>query len=266
LVAVARDRFRPPVPDAGVLSRVVGLPLIAALPAARGSGPTRLLRGRLRHRRRASRAVDQAVIEEAALQGAVRGALPPRGQRVVLVHAIDEGDGAAQVAAALARSLAWAGHGAVLVRFIGPDDRPRPATGVPTLYCTDIEQQLEELKATDYRYIVVQSPRVARSARLAPLATRPAAIVLVARLSVATTADAAAARRLVDALGLRGLGLVVIYSPQEGPTIAGAGLTAPRRPPARPRSASQNGAQVPATVAGAAEPGSGSDGSDPRPV
>ena len=191
------------------------------------------------------------MIEEAALQGAIRGALPPRGQRIILVHGVDEYDGAAQVAAGLARSLAWGGHAAVLVRFEAPDDRPRrrsqPAADVPTVRCTDIDEELEELKRTDYRYIVVQSPHAARGMRLRQLAARPTAVVLVARLGVATTADAAAARRLVDALGLRGLGLVVICSPDERPTIARADLTVPRRPTARPRGGSQNGAHAAAT-------------------
>jgi hypothetical protein len=243
------------------LSRVVGLPLIAALPPARENGPARALRRILGRRRRASTAVDQTVIEEAALQGAVRAALPPRGQRIVLVHGVDEYDGAAQVAAGLARSLAWSGHATVLVRFEAPDDRPRrrsqPAADVPTLRCTDIDEELEELKRTDYRYVVVQSPPAARGMRLRQLAARPTAVVLVARLGVATTADAVAARRLVDALSLRGLGLVVICSPHEGPPIAQADLTVPRRPTARPRGGSQNGAHAAAAASIAAEPGSG---------
>jgi capsular polysaccharide biosynthesis protein len=264
LIAVARDRLRPPVPDARTLSWVVGLPLIAALPPARENGPLRSLRGILGHRRRASTAVDQTVIEEAALQAAVRGALPPRGQRVVLVHSIDEYDGAAQVAAGLARALAWSGHATVLVRFEAPDGRAQPTADFPTLGCTDIDEQLDELKRTDYRYVVVQSPRAARGTRLRQLAARPTAVVLVARLGVATTADGAAARRLVDALGLRGLGLVVICAPGEGPPIARADLTVPRRSPARPRGGSQNGPQngahAPAAAAAiGAEPGSGPD-------
>jgi hypothetical protein len=93
--------------------------------------------------------------------------------------------------------------------------------------------------------------------RLRQLAARPTAVVLVARLGVATTADAAAARRLVDALSLRGLGLVVICSPHEGPPIERADLTGPRRPTARPRSGSQNGAHAAAAASVAAEPGSG---------
>jgi len=240
LAAIARDRLRPTVADAATLSRLSGLPVIAALPAAQRSGP---LARRLRRRpHTSSRAVDQTVIEEAALQGAVRGALPPRGQRVVLVHGIDAHDGAGQVAAGLTRSLAWGGHPSVLVRFEGRDSGSPPPPDIPTLRCADIVEQLEELRGDDYRYVVIQSPRAAAAARLRPLAARPTAVVLVARLGLATAGDAAAARRLIDALGLRGLGLVVICAPDQVPGIVRTSLTAPVRPPTRPRAAaSQNG-------------------------
>jgi capsular polysaccharide biosynthesis protein len=253
LAAIARDRVRPTVADTGTLSRIAGLPVLAALPVAHERAPRELLRRLLGRPPGASPAVDQTVIEEAALQGAVRGALPPRGQRVVLVHGIDAYDGAEQVAVGLTRSLAWGGHPTVLVRFEGRDVGRRPPADVPTLRCTDVVEQLEELKGDDYRYVVVQSPRVAGAARLRPLAARPTAIVLVARLGLATRADAAAARRLVDALGLRGLGLVMICSPQEIPGIVRTSLTAPVRPPVRPRAASQNGAHAAAEASTAAD-------------
>jgi capsular polysaccharide biosynthesis protein len=241
LIAIAVDRLRPASVDAAALSRITGLPVIAALPSLRGARPEELLRRALRRPRRASRTVDQTVIEEAALQGAVRGALPPRGQRVVLVHAIDDYDGAAQVATGLARSLIWGGHATVLVRFKEPDGGGPP--DVPTVRCGDIADQLDELRATDYRYVIVQSPHAARGARLRPLAARTAAVVLVARLGQAGEADASAARRLIEALGLRGLGLVVICSPGEIPGVLRASHAAP--PPAmRLRSASPNGAHA----------------------
>ena len=107
LAAIARDHARPAMPDAAALSRVTGVPLLAALPAA-GLWE--------RVRRRTSRALDQAVVEEAALQSAVRAAVPSRGQRILLVHGIDDSDGAAQAAAALARSLSWGGQATALVR------------------------------------------------------------------------------------------------------------------------------------------------------
>jgi capsular polysaccharide biosynthesis protein len=252
LAAVARDQVRPALPDAAALSRVTGLPLLAAWPTA--GGPSLWERGRraLSRRRRRSRTFDQTVIEEAALQGAVRTALPSRGQRIVLVHGIDETDGAEQVAAALARSLTWGGYATVLVRFARPDSRGPAPGGTPTTYCSDLDEQLDELKGTEYRYVVVETPRIARGSRLRPLAGRPVAAVLVARLGIATSADAVAARRMVGALGLRGLGLVVICSPAEVPDIVSRAPTAPLRPPARPRSPSQNGAHADtaSTIAG----------------
>jgi len=254
LAAIARDHVRPTPPDAAALSRVTGLPLLAAWPAAGDVSPWERVRRALGGHRRASRAFDQTVIEETALQGAVRSALPPRGQRIVLVHGIDESDGATQVAAGLVRSLTWGGYATVLVRFARPDSRGPAPADVPTTYCDDLAEQLDELKGTEYRYIVVETPRVARGTRLRPLAARSAAAVLVARLELATSADAAAARRLVDALGLRGLGLVVICSPADVPEIVRRTATAPLRPPARPRSTSQNGAHAVAEGAVAAGP------------
>ena len=217
--------------------------MIAALPAAGRTPPWELMRRALGRRPRPSRSVDHAVVEEAALQGAIRGALPARGQRIVLVYGIDESGGAAQVAAALARSLTWGGHATVLVRFARADGRrPPPVAYVPTVSGEDLDDQLDELKGTDCRYVVVEGPRAAGAARLRPLAARTAAVVLVARLGVAGGGDAAAARRLVDALGLRGLGLVVVCSPSEVPEIVRTAVTSPLRPPARPRGPSQNGA------------------------
>ena len=171
LAAIARDHLRPARPDAATLSRVTGLPVLAALPAAGGARPWDLLRRALRRRHRPSRAVGQAAVEEAALQGAVRAALPPRGQRIVLVHGIDGSDGAAHAAAALARSLTWGGHATVLVRFTGENGGPRATPYVPVLRCDDLDDQLDELKGAEYRYVVVEAPR---GTRLRPLAARSA--------------------------------------------------------------------------------------------
>ena len=235
LAAIAREHMRPAHPDVVALSRITGLPLLAALPAVRSAGLWERVRRALSTR--PPPGFDQAAVEEAALQGAVRSALPSRGQRIVLVHGIDGSDGEAQAAAALARSLVWGGHQTVLVRFARPDSRQKAPAGVPTSYCTDLGQELDELKGSEYRYIVVESPHVARGARLRPLAARAAAVVLVTRLHVATSPDAAAARRLVDALGLRGLGLVVICAPSDIPEILLTAPTAPLRAPARTRGA-----------------------------
>ena len=251
LIAILRDHVRPPVPDAATLGRITGLPLLAALPAA----PRRGLLRRVLRPSQASSAVDQTVIEEAALQGAVRGALPPRGQRVVLVHGVDQSDAGTQVAEALARSLAWGGHPTVLVRFERQGGE-RPAPDVPVVHCTDILEQLDEIRATDYRYVVIQSPRVARAARLRPLAASATSVLLAARLGQASTVEAAAARRFVDALALRALGLVLTCSPAEIPTIVRTSLAAPPRPAARSRSTTQNGAHTAPAAQPALEAGS----------
>jgi non-specific protein-tyrosine kinase len=245
LVAIFRDQVRPARPDVAGLTRATGMPLLAALPAA-ATGPWERLRHAFGRPSRTLQAIDEAVIEEAALQGAVRSALPARGQRIVLVHSIDESGGAAQAAAGLARSLIWGGHATVLVRFADADRRRHAPDDVTTVWCADLDEQLDELKVSDYRYVVVEAPRMARGARLRALAARSAAVVLVARLDVATFADAAAARRLVGALGLRGLGLVLICSPSEIPEIVRTAMTAPLRPPRR--GPSQNGAHAPVPV------------------
>jgi capsular polysaccharide biosynthesis protein len=233
LIAVVRDRARPESPSAPELSRTVGLPLIAALPADDAR--------RLSRRSRAE-ARDGAMIEEAALQAAIRMALPPRAQRVVLVHGIGHIDNGAQVAAALARSLSWAGHATVLVRLDEPHGRPPEGAEFDVVHCTDVDDQLEELRHTHYRYVIVQSPSAAPGARLRLLAAHTASAVLVARLGVTSMAEAGAARRLVDALGLHGLGLVVTYSDEDAPAIGRTTFAAPLRPPVRSRTTSPNGA------------------------
>ena len=245
LVAIFRDQVRPARPDVEGLSRTTGLPLLAALPAAT-VGLWERLRDALGLGSRSPQAAEQAVIEEAALQGAVRSALPARGQRIVLVHGIDKSGAASQVATGLARSLTWGGHATVLVRFADAGGRRDAPEDVPTVWCADLDEQLDELRVSEYRYVVIEAPRIARGARLRALAARSASVVLGARLDVATFADAAAARRLVDALGLRGLGLVVICSPSAIPEIVRTAMTAPLRPPRR--GASQNGAHAPMPV------------------
>jgi hypothetical protein len=246
LVAIFRDQLRPARPDVAGLTDTTGLPLLAALPASTRGPWTRLRYALGFPPSRRSQVADQVAIEETALQGAVRSALPARGQRIVLVHGIDESGGAAQAAARLARALTWGGHATVLVRFTDADGRHRAQDDVPTVWCDDLGDQLDELRVSDYRYVVIEAPRTARGARLRALAARSAAVVLVARLDVATFADAAAARRLVDALGLRGLGLVVICPASEIPEIVRTATTAPLRPTRR--SASQNGAHAPEAV------------------
>ena len=181
--------------------------------------------------------MDQALIEEAALQAAVRSALPAHDQHVVVVHGAGHDDDAAQVASGLVRSLNWAGQRAILVELASPDDERDPAIApaddVPAIRCADHEDELDELRRSDYRYLVVRSPDTAQGSRLRMLGDERTAAVLVARLGQTASAEAIAARRLIDALGLHALGLVVTCSAREAKTIAGAGFATPLRMPER---------------------------------
>jgi capsular polysaccharide biosynthesis protein len=234
LVALARDRWRPRSPAARELAQLTGLPVIAALPPADGRSARR------------GWPTDRVLIEEAALQAAVRGALPARGRQVVVVHGIGQKYDAGHVAESLVRSLNWAGQKAVLVELAPPDD-PRdatiaPAHGVPAVRCADHEDELDELRRSDYRYAIVRSPQTDQGRRLRLLGHEHAAALLVVRLGRVTSADAVAARRLIDALGLHALGITVTCSAREAKAIATSGFAAPLplQPDRRP--ARSNGA------------------------
>ena len=234
LVALARDRLRPQAPGASALAEISGLPVIAALPHgdARGS--------------RRAWPTDQALIEEAALQATVRRALPAGGQQVVVVHGVGHGHDAAGVAAGLVRSLSWAGQKAVLVQLASPDERPERAVesreDVPTVRCTDHEDELDELRRSDYRYVIVPSPETDQGRRLRMLGEERTAAILVARLGRTSSAQVTAARRLVDALGLHALGLAITCSAREARAIAATGFAAPLRMHERPTAVRTNGA------------------------
>jgi capsular polysaccharide biosynthesis protein len=236
LIAVARDRLRRRRPDAQALSEKVDVPLLAALPVV----------GR-RPRRGASKVTDGAMLEEAALQAAVRAALPPRGQRVVLVHGMGPDSHAPVVAAALARALTWAGHATVLLRLDGSADRSpeadrwAPEVTLEARQCADLEEGLQEVKASSYRYVIVQSPHEAPNAQLRRIAADTGGIVLVARLGTASDDDAMEARRLIDALALEPIGLVITCTATDRTLVTRAGFAATPRRRARARSPVANG-------------------------
>jgi capsular polysaccharide biosynthesis protein len=223
LIALARDRMRPRPPDAPELSEILGLPLLAALPEERSTGLR--LPGRP--------PPDQAVIETAVLQASVRVALPPRSRRIVLVQGAGRRPGAGRVAADLTRSLCWAGHAAVLVA-----SHPT-AEDIPVVRRIDA---LEDSDAADVRYAIVDGPPMTHGTALQTLAPQVTAVILVMRLGHVSVGDAAAARRLLGALGMKGLGLVVTCSPAQAREIPPEAFAFPERPGSRPRSPSRNGA------------------------
>jgi capsular polysaccharide biosynthesis protein len=234
LIALARDRLRPRPPDAPTLSELLELPLLAALPEPAG-GPLRL-----RSQRPAD---DHAVVETAVLQAAIRVALPPRTRRVVLVLGVGRAHGGARVAADLTRSLCWAGHGAVLV------SRDPVADDVPAVRSVDgLDGDADHI-----RYAIVDGPPITHGTALQTLAPAVSAVIVVMRLGSASTTDAIAARRLLGALGLKGLGLVVTGSKSQVGGVPPEAFAFPTGPAPRPRSSSRNGAAAdkrPSTAGG----------------
>jgi hypothetical protein len=134
----------------------------------------------------------------------------------------------------------------VLVQLASPDDPPDDATegrrDVPSVRCSDHEDELEALRRSDYRYVIVPSPEAEQGRRLRMLGDERTAAVLVARLGRTSSAEATAARRLVDALGLHPLGLAVTCSAREARAIAAEGFAAPLPMTERPGTAHGNGA------------------------
>ncbi len=237
LIALARDRLRRPAPDAIALSEVAGLPLLAAVPITRHGPAQHLRRVGALFRREPAGAVDQGMIEEAALQATLRTVLPPRVPRLIVVHDAGPGAGADRVAAGLARSLSWAGHAAVLLRPRGEDIDASDEPDVPVAQVTDPG----DIKRRDYRYAFAASPTAGPVGDVRLLAPHAAAAVLVARLGRTSAAEVASARRLLDALGIHSLGLVVTCTAGEASRIPRDAFTGALRPPARARAGSQNG-------------------------
>src|SRR4051812_38345889 len=127
--AVVHGRTRRRSAQARELADRAGVPLLAVLPDS----------GRLT-RRSGRRSSERLVVEQAALQGAVRQALPPKSQRTLLVCDITGGEGAGRVADGLARSLTWARLDAVVLR---PDASRQP------------DADLEQAQRAGHRYVIL---------------------------------------------------------------------------------------------------------------
>jgi hypothetical protein len=210
--AVIRDRSRRRGADAAELAARAGIPLVAVLP---------------RRRRRSRKSDERLVVEQAALQGAVRAALPARSQRVLVVCDIAGGEGAGWVAEGLARSLTWARQDAAVVR----------AADAP-----DLDAELKRERREGRRYVIVVGPPVTGSALLPLLACHAAAALLVGRLDHTSAGEAATATQLLSALDMHPLGLVLTASPADAAAMRERGFQAAAPPPRRVRrDASRNG-------------------------
>jgi capsular polysaccharide biosynthesis protein len=225
-LAVYRDRRRTPPPDAATLSSILRLPVLATLPARRprrARGLTALAR-RIRHpRRRATARIDRALLEEMVLSASICRALDRAGHRLVVVHGIHGSDGVPEATAALVRTLRWTGRDAVLVSDrdaagVPSDDEPADdgsAARVPVLGWSDIDGREGVRSRRRHRLLVVDTTATTDGPRLHALARHAPLIVVLAHIGRATVADAVAARRMIDALGFDGLGLVVTGARRE---------------------------------------------------
>jgi len=211
--AVIRDRSRRRGADAAELAARAGIPLVAVLPR--------------RRRRRGRKSDERLVVEQAALQGAVRAALPAKSQRVLVVCDIAGGEGAGWVAEGLARSLTWARQDAAVVR----------AADAP-----DLDAELKRERQEGRRYVIVVGPPVTGSALLPLLACHAAAAILVGRLDRTSAGEVATATQLLSALDMHPLGLVLTASPADAAAMRERGFEAAAPPPRRVRrDASRNG-------------------------
>jgi capsular polysaccharide biosynthesis protein len=203
--AVIRDRARRRGAEAAELAARAGIPLLAVLP---------------RRRRRGRKSDERLVVEQAALQGAVRAALPAKSQRVLVVCDIAGGEGAGWVAEGLARSLTWARQDAAVVRA---DASPDP------------DAELELARRERRRYVIVVGPAVTGSALLPLLACHATAAILVGRLDRTSAGEVATATQLLGALDMHPLGLVLTASAADAAAMRERGFEAAAPPPRRIR-------------------------------
>jgi capsular polysaccharide biosynthesis protein len=211
VAAVVRDRSGRRRAEARELADRGELPLLAVVPDGGALG----LRGLVRRR---GTGANRAVIEHAALQTAVRSALPPRSARTVLVCGISGNEGAVHVARGLARSLSWAGLESVVVDC---------AARGPT------EAALEAARGTEHRYLIVCAPAVDGSSGLPLLAWQADGAILVGRLGRTTPGDVVTAAQLLNALDVHVVGLALTAAAADAAAIREHGFDQPATPPSR---------------------------------
>ncbi len=104
LVALGRDRLVPRISDSRELSRLIGLPILAAIPYVRRRFRTRL-------------SLPVGAEDEAyqTLCTSIKFDLPPTQQQIVLITSAVHSEGKSTVTAKLGRALARAGHKTLLI-------------------------------------------------------------------------------------------------------------------------------------------------------
>jgi capsular polysaccharide biosynthesis protein len=231
VAAVLRDRARRRAGEARQLAAHAGLPLLAVVPDP--DAVTRAIRSLMRRvPRAAQREDDRTVVEQAALQAAVRSALPPRVARTLLVCGVDGAAGSSRVAAGLSRSLSWAGLDAELV------DSTRPGP---------IADAIEEALNDGHRYVIVSAPPADGSSELPLVAWQAGAAILVGRLGRTSGADVLTATQLLDALRVHVLGLVLTARPADAAAVRERGFEPPAAAPRRVRRAPARNGRAPST-------------------
>ena len=226
-IAVVRDRTRRRGAQASELAARAGIPLLAVLPEG---GRGALVTARVLGRRAGGKQNERLVVEQAALQGSVRLALPPRSQRTLLVCDIAGGEGAWRVAEGLAHSLSWARMDAALLRA----DRS-----------TDPDADIAKARTAGHRYVIVAGPAVTGSTLLPLLACHATTAILVGRLGRTSAGEVATATQLLNALDVHTLGLVLTASSVDAATLREHGFDAAAPPPRRARRAQPRNGSAP---------------------
>jgi hypothetical protein len=157
------------------------------------------------------------------LSASICRALDRGGHRLVVVHGMHGADGVRETTTAVVRTLRWAGRDAVLV---SDSHEPEDDAGderaddglparVPVLGWSDLDGRAGIRSRRRHRLLVVDTAATTDGPRLHALARHAPLVVVIARLGHATVAEAIAARRMIDALGFDGLGLVVTGARRE---------------------------------------------------
>jgi capsular polysaccharide biosynthesis protein len=223
MAVVVRERLRGDTPDPRALARAAGRPLLAVLADGRSENGIRkpgiVARWRARHGVTGP-AEEQVAVAEAALQGSVKAALPPKSPRAVLVCGVTAGQAHDRVAYGLARALSWAGSSATLLSCW--------EDGLAT------DSALEAARRAGHQYVILDMPAVDESLDLQLVSWQLDGAILVAGLG-ASTAEVAVAAQLLQVLDVHVLGLVVTAPAGEIAAHPIGSFEPAARPPARSR-------------------------------